>query len=159
MGRNPSADESSQEELAALGLDAGRNRVFYRREAGLVTPWYIAQRCEEECYRAERYERPFRLLVIEPATKSSQAAAKERAVNVLQEEVRRSDVASYLGNARFAILLPETTHAEAALLLARLQSRLQFARSAVTEFPEDGRNFTELLLTAFGILHDEESAA
>jgi hypothetical protein len=123
-------------------------RIFHLRKAGIVTGWYLAQRFEEECYRAERYERPLALLLSEPEPGSDENTVETWIGEWLIIGLRMTDIAAYLGGARYAILLPETDRAKAAKLAARLRASVQQARTAVAAFPQDGRNLGELVAAA-----------
>jgi hypothetical protein len=128
--------------------DPNQGRVFHIAKAGLVTGWYLARRCEEECYRAERYRRPLALLLAEPEPNSEEDVVKTWIGEWLLVGLRMTDVPAYLGGARYAILLPETTRANAAKLAARLRTTVQQARTAVVTYPQDGQNFGELVSAA-----------
>jgi hypothetical protein len=145
--------------LAGDEDDARRNRVFYARDAGLVTGWYLAQRCEEECYRAERYERPLALIIVEPQPGSDRRAVRGWIGEWLIVGVRMADIAAYLGAERYAILLPETDRARAAKLANRLRASVQQARTGVAAFPQDGHNFGELVAFAKSALDQDAQSS
>lgn len=131
-----------------------QNRVFHAREAGLVTGWYLAQRCEEECYRAERYRRHLALLIAEPEPGADETDIQQQMRTWVSTGIRMADIAAYLGGARYAILLPETGRAKVSRLADRLCASVPQMRAAFVTFPRDGRNFSELVASAKQMLDD-----
>ena len=66
-------------------------------------------RGKEECDRAKRYSRDLAFLVVEPV-RSDDDWETARALQIwLASELRQSDVAEYLGNGRYLIIMPEPT--------------------------------------------------
>jgi hypothetical protein len=136
------------ESRPATGHDElGQNRVFYVRDAGLVTSWYLAQRCEEECYRAERYERPLSLVLVD-APSDEGPSSQSRVRSWLAKELRKADITAYLGSGRYAVLLPETSKEEAQVLASRLAGAVDGAAAGVSAFPDDGSSLENLLEAA-----------
>ncbi|HEY7004084.1 MAG TPA: diguanylate cyclase [Gaiellaceae bacterium] len=82
---------------------------------------YLEERLRREVARAQRYERRLGLLVfdVEDGEQADLATAGHR----IRAAVRSTDVASHLGEGRFAIILPEAGEADT----ERLHRRLQFA--------------------------------
>ncbi len=147
--------QQAQERVAA-----GRKLVIYERDTGLFAYWFIALRCEEECYRAIRYDRPLSVAVIEPAPETDTWDAVERITKALQDYLRNADLAGYLGNARFVIVLPETDRDGAHGFLDRMRGFVPDIQGSVSACPEDGGTFQQLYDAAAQRLpHNELSAA
>lgn len=138
---------------------AGRKLVIYERDTGLFAYWFIALRCEEECYRAIRYDRPLSVAVIEPAPETDTWDATERITKALQEHLRKADLAGYLGNARFVMVLPETDRDGANGFINRLRGFVPDIQGGVSACPEDGGAFQQLYDAAAHGLPDNESSS
>ena len=121
----------------------GQNRVFYSRENGIVTYWYLAHRCEEECYRAQRYERPLALLIVRPAPESGGLAPRHQLAATLRTALRAADVAAY-SRSEYIILLPETNEEQAEELATRLRAEVPNTVTGLSAFPEDGADLAIL---------------
>ena len=81
---------------------------------------YFSERLRRECARARRYDRGLGLLLFEAERGLDDLfSAGER----IEGAVRSTDIASHLGDGRFAVIMPEAGHADA----ERLHRRLQFA--------------------------------
>jgi diguanylate cyclase (GGDEF)-like protein len=115
------------EELAAAFGPALENARMYaetRRVAdtdpltGLRNRRYFGERLRRECARARRYGRGLGLLLFEGGTENLLGAGER-----VQSVVRGTDVACHIGNARFAVIMPEAAQAD----VERLHRRLQFA--------------------------------
>ena len=141
------AARAPSEEMTQKG-DLGANRVFYVRDQGLVTAWYLARRCEEECYRAQRYGQAFTLLVAEPAAGSNAATVQGKVKDWLRTAVRKADIAGYLGEGRYAVLLPQTELTVARGIAARLSAHIAGVSVGLSTHPEDGAEFDSLAAAA-----------
>lgn len=124
--------------------DQGRKLVIYERETGLFAHWYLVLRCEEECKRAVRYERPLTLLLVEPASETGAWDVNDAIVNWLRRQLRAADLPGYLGNARYVVLMPETTPAHAKRMCKRLLRDVAGSEVALSCFPQDGSTYEEL---------------
>jgi GGDEF domain-containing protein len=129
-------------------VEAGRKLAMYDRETGLLAYWYISLRIEEECYRAARYSRPMTLLVAEPAPSTDAWEASARINQWLTKRARRSDVAGYVGNARYVILMPETRLDAARRVANRLRREVDGAQVGLSAYPVDGQSYDQLVATA-----------
>jgi GGDEF domain-containing protein len=126
----------------------GRRLVMYERTTGLLAHWYLALRCDEECQRARRYGQTLSLAVIEPQPGVEARQFSDRMPAALRERLRKADLAGYLGNARFVVLMPETGQPNADKLLGRLLRGAPGAQAGVSTFPRDGRTFSSLYAVA-----------
>jgi GGDEF domain-containing protein len=128
------------EELAAAFGPALENARLYseaRRLAdtdpltNLRNRRYFGERLRREVARARRYDRALGLLLFEAeGGVSDLLAAGERIRGV----VRATDIASHLGEGRFAVILPEAGQAD----VERLHRRLQFALGGRVDNGDDG---------------------
>jgi len=145
---------------AAKQVEVGRRLAIYERDTGLLAHWYLELRCDEECYRAERYSRPFSFLVVEPRPGSQEWTISEELREWLAANARKSDIVGYLGNGRYVLLLPEADGERAKELAARIQDAVPSAEVGIACLPQDGRSFAHLLAAAERRLgQPEESAA
>ena len=107
---------------------------------GLLNRRYLEKRLDEEIQRSKRHRFPMSLMLLDvdefktyndsfghPAGD----AALKIVAGVLQDILRGADVAARYGGEEFAILLPQTTSSEAAVIAERLRQRIEH-----TEFPK-----------------------
>jgi len=125
-------------------VNAGRNLVIYERETGLFAYWYIALRCEEECDRAQHYQRPLSIAVMAPDHTSDTWTIAEQVTGALEKRLRKADLPGYLGNARFVLVMPETGQDDALDVLRRIEDDVAEVQWGLSAFPQDGRNFDQL---------------
>ena len=132
-------------ELAAVQQMAaeGRKLAIYDRATGLYAYWYLQLRADEEISRSARYEKPLSCVSIWAETPD----AIERVRAALKGGLLRdNDLAGYLNNGHFVILLPETAVAGADIVLDRMRTRFGSEISGVrVSFPADGASFDALL--------------
>lgn len=129
-------------------IETGRKLVIYERETGLFAHWYVTLRGEEECDRAARYGRTLGLLLVEPAPGANTWVVQDNLADWMRRTTRTTDVAGYLGNARYVVLMPETDRAGADNLLRRLHEQVDQVESSLTMFPGDGVTFDMLYASA-----------
>jgi hypothetical protein len=115
---------------------------------GLASAVYLSWRCEEECYRAHRYGRPLTLLVVELVSESDSSRVEKQLQNWLRSHLRMSDIAGYLGDRGYAILLPETDRQGASGLETRLRWEFPRVRTGIAVHPQDGRRLEVLVEAA-----------
>ena len=145
MGSRSSANNNTKPfEEALRRVNASRKLVIYERETGLFAHWYIALRCEEECYRAQRYQRSLSLAVVEPQPNSDAWSVAEKITGALQQRLRKADLPGYLGNARFVLIMPETDRDGGLDVLRRIEEDVAEIQGGVASFPRDGLNFDQL---------------
>ena len=99
---------------------------------GLHNARYFDERLRREIARARRYDRRLGLLVfdLEQGGGADLLAVGER----IRTAVRATDIASHVGEGRFAIILPEAVEADA----ERLHRRVQFALGGRVDSGADG---------------------
>ena len=99
---------------------------------GLHNARYFEERLRRELARARRYDRRLGLLLfdIEQGGGADLVAAGDR----VRTAVRATDIASHLGEGRFAVILPEAAEADA----ERLHRRVQFALGGRVDSGTDG---------------------
>ena len=100
---------------------------------GLHNARYFAERLEREIARARRYDRRLGLLLfdVEQAGGADLAAVGAR----IRAAVRATDVASHVGEGRFAVILPEAAEADG----ERLHRRIQFALGGRVDSADSAR--------------------
>lgn len=123
----------------------GRRLAIYDRATRLYAYWYLQLRGDEEVARARRYGKPLSLISLWAGSPE----LIERLSAYLHEQLRDTDLAGYLNNGHFVIVLCETAHDGARIVLDRalgaFGSEVEFA--CVT-YPEDGDSFDALLESA-----------
>jgi len=119
---------------------------------GLVTYWYLARRCDDECYRAARYRRPLTLLIVRMTEGPDTPKIEQQLRNWMRSNVRLSDIAAYLGDRTYGLLLPETDRGGAEGLERRLRVAFPRAQTAVSSHPADGGNLETMLRNALGVI-------
>lgn len=147
LRQRPSAGEALVQQ-AMDRADLGRKLVIYERETGLFAHWYIALRCDEECQRASRYQHQFTLISVEPAPESDAWTVQEAIAAWLRDHVRETDLAAYVGNAGYVLLMPETPIAGAEIVADRLRADVDGVEVGVASSPEDATDFEGLLAAA-----------
>lgn len=135
-------------ERAIPRADNGHKPAMYDRETGLLAPWYITLRVEEECYRAGRYARPLTLLIAEPERQGDVEEVTSELNGWLRTQSRRSDIVGYLGDGRYVILMPETRVAAARKVAKRLQHDVPGTMTGISAFPVDGQRYDRLVAAA-----------
>jgi GGDEF domain-containing protein len=152
LGFGEEIDEQARADLlvkrAIPRAEAGRKLAMYDRETGLLAYWYISLRIEEECYRAARYSRPMTLLISEPAPTTDAWEVSTHINQWLTRRARRSDVAGYVGNARYVIMMPETRLDAARRVANRLRREVEGAQVGLSAYPVDGQSYDQLVATA-----------
>jgi len=107
---------------------------------GLLNRRYLEKRLSEEIQRSKRHRFPMSLMMLDVDNFKSYNdtfghlagdVALKIVANALQDMLRGADVAARYGGEEFAILLPQTTANEAAVIGERLRQRIEY-----TEFPK-----------------------
>jgi diguanylate cyclase (GGDEF)-like protein len=156
--RDPGADEVDllEELVASFGppIENARRYEEARRLAdmdpvtGLQNERYFDGRLAREVSRARRYERELALLLFRLEFADGGTSLLTTVGRRVLSAVRSADVSCYLGNGRFAIILPEVGVREAEHLHRRLQfalgprleedgSKLDLVSGLLELFPED----------------------
>ncbi len=146
--RREPADRQALVDVAEQRADTGRKLVIYERETGAFAHWYVELRCDEECGRANRYERSLTLLLIEPAVGTEPWEVQEKVGAWLKEKLRATDLIGYSGNARFVVVMPETPIDGARVVASRLRLSIEGTDVGLASAPADGGNFDELSAVA-----------
>jgi len=159
LERQPAGTPAALLEKIAQQAESGRKLAIYERETGLFAHWYITLRCDEECKRAVRYERPLALLLVEPVAQSNAWEVNDRLLDWLRRQLRATDLPGYLGNARYVVLMPETKPGQAKRAVKRLLAEVDGSEAGLSCYPEDGDSFNALLSTATNRLTADQQAA
>ncbi len=109
--------------------------------------WSLGKRYLEERYRAERYGRPFAVLVAEPAESSGDAGIRELR-NWMYRCLRPTDVAAMLDDGACLVLLAETDGKGARGLALRMHGQVTGLRIGSSVYPEDGVALEDLVANA-----------
>jgi diguanylate cyclase (GGDEF)-like protein len=138
---------------------------------GLYTQPFLMKRVQEEISRCKRQGRIVALMRIEL---TGAGTATDRAVKavaeILGEMLRDMDVISRCGETSLCIMLPETGKREAVLVGERIRAHLVEAFALMMEpqvrvavsvsvYPEDGKNFDELMAAAERVLFRSDATA
>lgn len=142
--KQPQPDQQRHDyDLAEIQEAAAQARrlAIYDRETQLYAYWYLQMRAGEEISRAKRHGESvvcFSIWVSSPPLTDAVCAR-------LRPGVRDEDLAAYLHNGHFVVLLTDTDAAGARVALHRLLAGLEDVTAATACFPEDGASFDELL--------------
>lgn len=125
-------------ETAAMG----RRLVIYDRATGLIAFWYLQLRAGEEIARARRYGKSLSLVSAWASTKD----AIDALAAYFRDGLRDTDLAGYLNNGHFVLLLPETGTCGAAIVEERVRRAFgDTMQIAAVAYPDDGETFEDLL--------------
>lgn len=122
--------------------EQGRRLAIYDRATNLYAYWYLQLRGEEEISRAKRSGKRLCCLSLwaPDRTLSDQLARS------LREDLRDHDLAGYLNNGHFVVLLPETGESGARIVVDRIRERAgDGVITGLAEYPADGETFDALL--------------
>jgi GGDEF domain-containing protein len=153
LGRKPPAGDATDAADSASYLleevqqmaEQGRRLAIYDRGTGLYAYWYLQLRGDEEASRAARYGKPLSCVSLWAEDRD----AVPDIAKILKTSLRDHDLAGYLNNGHFVLLLLETGPEGAAVVLARLRRLLgDRATAHVASYPKDGETFDQLLETA-----------
>ena len=134
---------------AAEGAELGRQLAIYEEDTRFLAKWYFILRCDEECYRADRYGRELALLLVQVTGVGDEFWDTANQVgDWLMMKGRKSDILAYLGNGQFAALLPETDVDGVCGLASRLLRAVSGLAFGISYHPDDGRNFEQLIESA-----------
>ena len=139
--------------------ETGRRLAIYERETGLLAHWYISLRGKEECDRAARYQRPLALLLAEPQEESDAWTVQGLLADWFRRQARDTDIAGFLGNGRFVLMMPETDIAAARKAAGRLQRDVDGVETSLSAFGVDGVTFDELYAAAWQSFREPRSQA
>lgn len=129
-------------------IEAARKLVIYDQETGLLASWYLALRCEEECYRSRRYGRSLSILVVRAEAESEPWLVEGRLADWLRRHTRACDIVGHLGRGSFVAMMPETGFDGTALVAERLRRALPEAEVNISCYPQDGESLEELVAAA-----------
>lgn len=120
----------------------GRRLAIYDRATGLYAYWYLQLRGEEEISRAKRSRKPLACLSLWAADR----LLSERLGQSLRDGLRDHDLAGYLNNGHFVVLLPETGEDGVDVIVRRIRDQTGAGVVAgVAIYPADGETFDDLL--------------
>lgn len=114
---------------------------------GFLSLWHLSKRYLEARYRAERYGRPFAVLVAEPAEGSGDAGTCKLR-DWLYGRLRASDASSMLDDGACVVLLAETDAKGARSLALRMHDQIAGLRIGLSVYLEDGVTLEDLIANA-----------
>ncbi len=131
--------------------------AIYDGETGLYASWYFALRIQDEMERCDRYGQLFLLMAVE-ASPGLPGERRQALVDRMKVSFRATDLFAYLGDDRFAVLLPNTGLSASSTIEQRLVSRLAGNEATIgyALYPGGGADLSELLQTAECQLHTAE---
>ena len=116
------------------------------RDRGLLAPWFMAYRLEQEIERARRYGRPLTAMLAEPSLLSNERmsrAAVEAVAEAAQKVSRNTDLVGWADEfARLLFIMPETDGDAAEIAATRLRNELWIRTRAI-----DGHKWNVELLS------------
>ena len=120
----------------------GTATVIVQRRGKNARSWrlwshsFFEGRLEEECARAERYDRPFALIhaLFDSSTPRTEVLA------ALESATNPGDVIGEYGSRHYELLLVEAERADAEQVIDQLRQRLGTARAGMACHPQDGRD-------------------
>ena len=134
----PHRQQGEEADGGSLSQTAGTPR-------GLL--WYLGKRYLEERYRADRYGRPFAVLVAE-LTEGSGDAGTRALRNWMYRRLRPTDVAAMLDDGACVMLLAETDGKGAKGLALRMHGQITGLRIGLSVYLEDGVTLEDLIANA-----------
>lgn len=146
-------------ELLSSQIEEGRKLAIYDRETGLYAFWYLALRGGDECNRAQRYDWPLTLAVVQIEAGENAWALQGVVTDWLRLQMRDVDITGYAGNGRFVVLMPNTDAAGAETLLSRLDRDVRDVALAFSGSPADGADFESLYAVAQARLLEAHKAS
>lgn len=120
-------------------------------ESGWYKPWYFDLRFHEEYDRSRRYGVPMSLICVQLRRPDAGTAVRDRLAAAGKSLLRSTDLRSQLDDVNFALCLPHTDEAGAAVVMERLVRLLSDFEPLVgrATFPADGDDAEMLLGRAF----------
>jgi GGDEF domain-containing protein len=152
--RQDSAEYRGLISKASEHAASGRRLAIYERDTGLFAHWYMTLRVSEECARAARYGHNVTLALLEPAPDSVAFQVQAELAVWLRANLRSSDLASYLGYARYVVVTPDTNQTQALSMLTRVLEGVPGLLGSLSCFPSDGETFEQLHRAAAARLRD-----
>jgi GGDEF domain-containing protein len=150
--RSHGAPQRSVIERVMGQVERGRRLVIYERDTGLFAYWYLELRGNEECDRARRYGRDVAVVVIEPNRETDAWETQERLRIWLRDGTRQTDIAGYLGNGRYVVIMPEADRPAAEKAVERMKSDGIASDAGIACFPMEGEAYEELYRVASSAL-------
>jgi PleD family two-component response regulator len=153
----PGDDERHDYDLDEVKEAAAQARrlAIYDRATGLFAYWYLQLRAAEELSRAQRHGKS---VVCSSIWAPTQPLIDDMCVR-LRAGLRDHDLAAYLHNGHFVLLLTDTDDAGAEIVLKRLLADVPEVSAAGASFPADGATFDELLECAKARAGGREAAS
>lgn len=142
------------DEVMAIANE-GRRLVIFDRATGLYAYWYLQLRAAEEISRARRHTKGVHCVSIWASSPEMIDAVRAR----LKDSLRDHDLAAYLNNGHFVVLLTETDHKGSEIVRGRILHGLEPAVTAgIASYPGDCETFEDMLERAKERASDGASA-
>jgi GGDEF domain-containing protein len=144
FGRTPPSEGARHDyDLSEVKEAAAQARrlAIYDRATGLFAYWYLQLRAAEEISRAQRHAKT----VVCSSIWAPTPLLIDEVCGRLRAGLRDHDLAAYLNNGHFVLLLTDTDAAGADIVLQRLLGDLPDVSAGEACSPADGATFDELL--------------
>ena len=130
-------------------------RTVHHRNARLATPWYLAERCQDECDKEG--DAPFAVLIVQHAQDS--AVDETQVVEALLGGLRRADVVAEIGIRRYMVMLGGAGRYDAGRAAQRVRVSLPGVEIGIAAYPQDGANLGELVSLALDTLRASSNSS
>jgi GGDEF domain-containing protein len=129
---------------ATREAESGRRLAMFDRQTGLYAHWYMLRRFEEEARRADRYDCPLSVMLVEVRSDDG-FRTQDEVRDWLAHEMRATDLATHLGDGRFLTVHTETAMGDAASVAIRIAERFPNAVAVgLADYPGDGATLDDL---------------
>jgi PleD family two-component response regulator len=81
---------------------------------------------------------------MEASAEADPWTVQEQVAEWLRRQIRRADIAGYLGNGRYVVLMPEVPAAGARVVVTRLHQDIRGLDAGLSSYPSDGATFNQL---------------
>jgi hypothetical protein len=107
---------------------------YVLRQDGLLAPWYVAYRLDEEMERARRHDHPIAVIIAVPQLLPREElsdAVRDAAAAAATRGGRRYDLAGWLDGQRVIVVMPDTAEGEAKAAAERIRLEMWRGSTAV----------------------------
>ncbi len=145
----------TMESASRLYAASNAERPVHHGNARLATPWYLAERCQDECDREG--DASFAMLIVQHPQDS--AVDETQVVEALSGGLRRADVVAEIGVRRYAVLLAGAGRYDAGRVAYRMRASLPGVEIGIATYPQDGASLGELVSLALDTLRASSTSS